>query len=172
MKTWKTKKVDGVEGIALRVVDRETQEFPSSAYDSVTEHDKDDRVISVVLPDERFLPFLQPGKQLPPKAIYTIKAEKTDGSVIQIPLEDQINNNKASPENAIGLQGYIRKGYNVWFDFESGKASHCPSWDCWAKWNDKFEGYCSEIHQSVGNSSGDEVKGFGGGATTSGNSFR
>lgn len=167
MKNWKTTKRDGKEGILLRTIDRDVHEFPTSAHDSVSELDKDSRPISVELPEERWLEFAPPGRQIGAKRIYTIKAEKRDGSVVQLALEDQINNNVASPENAIGLQFYSRRGINVFFDFETGEAAFCPSWDCWAKWNPKFEGFCSEVHRTITKGDEDPDAGFGKGATTS-----
>lgn len=168
MKTWKVAKRDGVEGIILREIDRELKELPDSAFGTTTQHDEDGRVLSVDVPEERFLPFAKPGARVGAKQIYTVTAEKPDGTVIQIPLEDQINNNVASPENAIGLQLYIRKGFNVWFDMETGEQAHCPTWDCWAKYNKKFDGYCSEAHREISKGETDEVagKGFSKGVTT------
>jgi hypothetical protein len=167
MKNWKIVKRDGKEGVLLRTIDREEYELPSTAYDSVTEHDKDGNPIKVDLPEERFLAFAKPGGRIGSKRIYTIKAEKTDGTMVQVPLEDQINNNVASPQNAIGLQFYARRGMNVFFDFDTGEAAFCPSWDCWAKWNSKFDGFCSAEHKAITKGDTDEPSGFSLGATTS-----
>lgn len=168
MKNWTVKTRDKQKGIVLREIDRELHELPASAYGSVTQHDHDDKPISVELQEERFLPFNAPAGRVAAKRLYTVKAEKADGAVIQIPLEDQINNNIASPQNAIGLQGYARRGVNVWFDFETGEAAFCPTWDCWAQWNQKYDGFCSPEHKEItkGDDSG-ERNTFGGAATTS-----
>lgn len=168
MKTWKTKTKDGVKGIALRVIDRDEYEFPAAAYGSETEHDKDGRPAKVDVPEERFLPFAAPGGRVGAKRLYTIKGEKADGSVIQIPLELQINNNVASPENAVGLRAYDRRGINVFYDYETGEGAFCPTWDCWAAWNPKLEGFCTEAHKEI-TKPNREGGAFGQGATTSRN---
>lgn len=166
MKNWKVTKKDGEQGITLRTVDRELVDMPTSAYDSYTEHDSDGRPLRVDLAEERFLPFAKSGGRVAAKRLYTVKGEKADGTVIQIPLEDQINNNIASPQNAIGLQHYSRRGINVFFDFETGEAAFCPTWDCWAQWNKEFDGFCCEAHRDI--TKGSETEGaFGQGATTS-----
>lgn len=171
MKNWKVVKRDGQAGIVLGEVDREEHELPASAFGAKVEHDKDDRVVSVEFPEERFLPFDKAGKNVGYKRLYTVKAEKTDGSVIQVPLEDQINNNVASPENAIGLQFYARRGVNLLFDFESGEAAFCPTWDCWAQWNKEFGGFCCAAHKEI-TKPDNEGGSFGQGATTSRNFVR
>lgn len=168
MKNWKVVTRDGNKGLLLREVDREYNENPSSAYGSTSTFDKDGYVTNTELPEERFVPFAKAGRRTGSKRIYTIKAEKADGTLIQIPLEDQINNNVASPENAIGLQLYSRRGVNVFFDYETGEAAFCPTWDCWAAWDPKLDGFCTEEHRNI--TKGDEDEGrFGSGATTSRN---
>ena len=166
MKTWKEKKVDGVQGIVLRDVDREIYELPESAFAAEVELDHDGKAKKVTLAEDRFLPFKDPGARVEAKRLYTVKAEKTDGTVVQIPLEPQINNNIAAPDMFIGLQFYTRKGYNVFFDLETGVSAHCPTWGCWAKWNKDLDGFCCEAHREItkpATSSGQ----FGEGATTS-----
>lgn len=153
------------DGVTLPPVDRELFELPSSAYQAEVEHDKDDRVVSVELAEERFIPFEKPGKVVEHKRIYTIKGVKKDGTVLQMPLEDQINNNIASPENAVGLQFYVRKGIIPFFDFATMAGAFCPTRDCWAKWNNKFEGFCCEQHKLI-TRPGDPTRGFGPGSTT------
>lgn len=169
MKNWKVTKQDGASGISLRTVDRELIEKPATAFDSTTTHDKDGRPLTVEMPEVRFFPFAKPGRPVATKRLYTIKGEKADGTLIQIPLEDQINNNIASPENAIGLQLYSRRGINVFFDFETGEAAFCPTWDCWAQWNKEFDGFCSDVHREItkGETQNAASSGFGAGATTS-----
>jgi len=166
MKTWKTKKVDGVKGIVLRDVDREIYELPESAFGAEVELDKDGKAIKVDLLEERFLPFTAPGARLEAKRLYTVKGEKTDGTVVQIPLEPQINNNIAAPDMFIGLQFYTRKGYNVFFDLETGVSAHCPTWGCWAEWNPEFGGFCCAQHREITQPESNAGQ-FGEGATTS-----
>lgn len=149
MKNWKVTTKDGQKGIMLRTIDREYHELPSTAYGAEVEHDHDKNPIKVTLAEDRFLPFGKVGARVAAKRLYTVKGEKPDGTVIQIPLENQINNNVASPENAIGLQMYQRRGINVLFDFETGEAAFCPTWDCWAPWNGKLNGFCSEEHKAI-----------------------
>lgn len=149
MKTWKTTTQDGVKGIVLREIDRELYELPASAFGSVTEHDKDGNAQEVAVPEARFLPFNEAGKRVANKRLYTVIAEKPDGTVVQIPLENQINNNIAAPDMFIGLQFYSRKGFNVFFDLETGKGAVCPTWDCWAAWDDKLDGFCCEAHRQI-----------------------
>lgn len=149
MKTWKTKTVDGVKGVVLREIDRERYPLPESAFGADVTLDGDAKAIEVVIPEERFLPFEKAGKRVAAKRLYTVKGEKPDGTVIQIPLEGQINNNLAAPDMFIGLQFYTRKGHNVFFDLETGVGAFCPTWDCWAEWNKEINGFCSEGHQNI-----------------------
>jgi len=151
MKTWKTKRVDGVKGIVLREIDRELVELPTSAFGADVTIDDDDRPIAVEIGDERFLPFAKPGKRVAAKRLYTVVGEKPDGTVVQIPLEGQINNNLAAPDMFIGLQFYTRKGFNVFFDLETGIGAVCPTWDCWAEWNKAkdMDGFCCEAHREI-----------------------
>lgn len=149
MKTWKTKKVDGVKGVVLREIDRERYPLPSSAYGATVTLDGDKHPVEVELPEERFIPFHRPGKRVGAKRLYTVKGEKPDGTVTQIPLEGQINNNLAAPDMFIGLQVYTRKGFDVFFDMETGEGAFCPTWDCWAEWNGDIGGFCSEVHQNI-----------------------
>jgi len=168
MKTWKTGKVDGKEGVFLRDVDREIFELPESAFGADVELNDDGHAVEVTLPEKRFMPFADAGARVEAKRLYTVKAEKTDGTIVQIPLEPQINNNVAAPDMFIGLQHYTRKGYNVLFDLETGIGAFCPTWGCWAKWNKDTEGYCSERHAEITKPSAVEGS-FGSGATTSRN---
>lgn len=167
MKTWKTKKVDGVKGITLRNVDRDLHELPESAYAADVELDTDGKATKVGLAEDRFLPFAEPGGRVAAKRLYTVKAEKPDGAVVQIPLEPQINNNVAAPDMFIGLQFYTRKGFNVFFDLETGEPAFCPTWDCWAEAG-KFDGCCSQAHAEITMPADDSSRNtFGGEATTS-----
>ena len=149
MKTWKTATRDKVKGIVLRDIDRELHELPASAFGADVSHDKDGNPVEVNVVEERFLPFAPPGKRVANKRLYTVIAEKPDGTVVQVPLEDQINNNVAAPDMFIGLQFYTRKGFNVFFDLETGVGAVCPTWDCWAEWNPKLEGFCTQVHKDI-----------------------
>jgi hypothetical protein len=149
MKTWKTKKVDGAKGVSLREIDRDRYPLPQSAFGADVTLDDDKKAIAVEIPEERFMAFDKPGKRIAAKRLYTVKGEKPDGSVTQIPLEGQINNNLAAPDMFIGLQFYTRKGFNVFFDLETGVGAFCPTWDCWAEWNKDINGFCSEAHRNI-----------------------
>ena len=155
------------EGIKLPPVDREEFELPSSAFGAKVKLNKDGNPVTVTIPKENILPFAEPGKRVGAKRLYTVKAVKPDGSVTQIPFEAQINNNVASPENALGLQYYVRKGFMVLFDFGSGTGAFCPTWDCWAKWNPEFGGFCCLAHKEITAPESESGPGFGEGSTTS-----
>jgi hypothetical protein len=171
METIEDTKPEVAPGVDLREVNREDYELPSSAYGAVVKHDKDGRPIEVKLTKGRRLAFDKPGRRLAGKRLYTIKGEKPDGSVIQIPLEGQINNQVASPDNFIGIRFYQRRGVRLFFDLETGTGDFCPAWDCWAAWNDKFGGFCCPQHKEL---TKPDPRGsiIGEGATTSGNAWR
>lgn len=153
-------------GVNLKAVNREDHELPSSAFGAKVTHDKDGNPTKVELAHERRLVFDKPGKRVGAKRLYTVKAQKPDGSLIQIPLEGQINNNVASPENFLGLRYYEKKGFQIFFDYDTGKGEVCPSWDCWAQWNDLYDGFCCQEHKDITKpNKGDGA--FGAQATTS-----
>lgn len=167
---------DGVEvrGVILPDVDREKLGFqiPSAAWGAKPVYeipgDPTSRVVDAIVPTNRFVPFDKPGREVAAKAIYTVKAHHLNGRLTQIPLEDQINNNVASPETFVGLQPYVRKGVTFFFDMANGKGLFCPTQNCWAEWNDEFRGFCSEYHRGI--TDPEEAKGrsgFGLDATTS-----
>ncbi len=153
-------------GITLPNVDREEYPRPSGAYGSIVEMDDDGRVLSVDLPEDRVFPFAKPGKRVKHDVLYTVKAMKPSGAVVQLPLEDQINNQGASPENMIGVAPYVRKGFILFWDTMKGKGEFCPTKDCFAKWNDKFTGFCHPEHKAITSPEGNSA-GFGEGVTTS-----
>lgn len=160
MAAWKvvTKEIDGekVRGIMLPAVDPDaTNHEPTAMYGGTME--------------ERFMPFQPAGKRVEAKAIYTVKMLKLDGSVVQVGLEDQINNNVAAPSTFLGLHPYVRKGFTIFFDAGTGVGAFCPTWGCWAEWDKKADGgYCSETHQKITvGDTGEAPAGFGAGATTS-----
>ena len=152
------------EGLILPNVDREEYPTPSGAYGAEAVLDDDGRVVSVELAKDRLMPFAKPGKAVKHDVLYTVKAMKPSGAVVQLPLEDQINNQVASPENMVGVSPYVRKGYILFWD--KGKGVFCPTKDCFAKWDDKFTGFCHPSHRAITAPEGDS-KGFGEGATTS-----
>ncbi len=154
------------EGVTLPNVDREEFPNPSGAYGAVAELDKDGRVLSVELAEDRVMPFDNPGKRVKHDVLYTVKAMKPSGAVVQLPLEDQINNHVASPENMVGVMPYVRKGFILLWDTAKGKGVFCPTKDCFAKWDDKFTGFCHPSHRDITNPSAGTT-GFGEGATTS-----
>jgi hypothetical protein len=94
------------------------------------------------------LPFDKPGKSLPGKQLYTIKAIDPSGVLVQLPWENQINNNIASPGDALGLRFYERKGFTLLFDFKTETGTYCPTLDCWAAWGE-FGGFCSALHRNI-----------------------
>ena len=152
---WKVVTRDGVRGLMLPAVDvEEIDHEPDSTYGGSL--------------DERFLPFAKPGMRVEAKSIYTVKGVHKDGTVVQLPLEDQINNNVASPETFLGLQAYIRKGMTVFFDPMQGIGAFCPTWACWAEWNDKNpRGFCCEAHMKATIGENEAPSGFAQNATTS-----
>lgn len=95
------------------------------------------------------VPFAPPGRKVEHKVIYTVKALSPDGVLVQLPLEEQINNHVASPEDFVGLRFYTRKGFNLFWDFEQRLGVFCPTRDCWAKWNIQFDGACSPQHKAI-----------------------
>ena len=161
---------EAATGVKLREVNREDYEFPSTAYGAKCKFDKDGNVTGVTLPKERFLSFDKPGKRIDAKRLYTVKSEKANGAVVQLPLEGQINNNVASPDNYIGIRKYQKRGFNIFFDFETGIGAFCPARDCWAAWNNSFGGFCTPAHKELTQPeqrSGGSI--FNQDATTSGN---
>lgn len=93
-----------------------------------------------------FLHFQAPGQNLPKKRLYTIKALKPNGELVQLPFEPQIQNNAGGdPEDAIGLRRYARKGYLLLMDMISMQPVYCAAWGCWAR-ADGRTGFCSDKH--------------------------
>jgi hypothetical protein len=101
-----------------------------------------------------------PGRALnKAKKLRVMKAIKPDGTIIQLPLEDQINNAVAGrPGDQIGLLTYTDKGYVLLQD-PNKYPYYCYAVDCWAaamrkaiekKFPEHVEatgtGFCSEAH--------------------------
>lgn len=94
----------------------------------------------------KFLHFQNPGQNLPKKRLYTIKAFKPEGGLVQLPFEPQIQNNAGGdPEDAIGLRRYARKGYLLLMDPITLQPVYCAAWGCWAQADGKT-GFCSVRH--------------------------
>jgi len=92
------------------------------------------------------LAFDTPGRNLPKKRLYNIKAIHKDGRIVQLPFEAQIQNNAGGDEaDAIGLRRYQRKGMYVLIDWDTLIPVYCASWDCWAQ-AVGGTAFCSERH--------------------------
>lgn len=142
----------------------------SGAFGTKSTLDKDGRVVSTEwLSDGEsvVLPFTPPGQRLPNKSIFTVKAISPDGVLVQLPLEDQINNNTASPVDFVGLRVYQRKGFNILMDLTSGETVYCPAWDCYAPSLGQFRGACSGVHETALFRQRDEAGALSSGVTTS-----
>mgnify|MGYP001574185583 CR=1 FL=1 len=130
------------------------------------------------------LPFAPAGRPIPSsKPLYTIKAVHTDGRLVQLPFEEQINNTAAGDhDDAIGLNRYARKvdaaGDVIMYlliDLNTMIPVYCPARDCWAQRGDPSNRFfCCPQHLSVtipGNFKGakaEQYKGLmSGGVTTS-----
>lgn len=95
------------------------------------------------------LHFDRPGRNLPKKRLYNIKGLHRDGRFVQLPFEEQIQNNAGGdPEDAIGLRRYQRKGIKLFIDMMTLVPLYCAAWDCWAQAEQEgqFVGFCSERH--------------------------
>jgi hypothetical protein len=104
----------------------------------------------VIVPEKvDTLKFSKPGRNLPKKRLYTIKAIHKNGTLVQLPYEAQIQNNAGGdPEDAIGLRRYQRKGIKVLIDFQTLVPIYCAAWDCWAQaaQSGPFVGFCTQRH--------------------------
>lgn len=97
----------------------------------------------------RFLSFDRPGRNLPKKRLYTIKAIHKDGRFVQLPFEAQVQNNAGGdPEDAIGLRRYQRKGITLLINMETMIPVYCGAWGCWAQaaQDGNFVAFCSLRH--------------------------
>lgn len=104
----------------------------------------------VISPDRvKTLSFDRPGRNLPKKRLYNIKAIHKDGRLVQLPFESQIQNNAGGdPEDAIGLRRYQRKGIHLLIDWDTLVPVYCAAWDCWGQASQRgnFVGFCSMRH--------------------------
>lgn len=97
----------------------------------------------------RVLHFQAPGRNLPKKRLYTIKAIHKDGRLVQLPFEPQIQNNAGGdPEDAIGMRRYERKGIHILIDWATLMPVYCASWGCFAQAEQvgQFAGFCTTKH--------------------------
>jgi hypothetical protein len=97
----------------------------------------------------KYLQFSKPGRNLPKKRLYNIKALHKDGRLVQLPYESQIQNNAGGdPEDAIGLRRYQRKGIHLFIDFTTMVPVYCAAWDCWAQAQQggNYVGFCTLRH--------------------------
>lgn len=114
----------------------------------------------------RTLKFTKPGRNLPKKRLYNIKAIHKDGRIVQLPAEPQIQNNAGGdPEDAIGLNRYRRKGIHLLIDWTTLIPTYCAAWDCWAQAaaTGPHVGFCSLRHAK--HTLPNAYKGVGDGAT-------
>ena len=147
---WKVVEQDGQRGLILPDVDAEDFDMPTSAaYQAEVELADDDQILSVKVPTKRFVPFAKPGLRVEADRLYTVKAVTPSGMLVQIPLEDQINNQKAAPSMALGLAVYSIKGFLIYYDITSQVGAWCPTKNCWAEWNAKYAGFCVPAHRAI-----------------------
>lgn len=110
----------------------------------------DDQLFAIDHTKIEGLPFdTVAGRNLPKKRLYCVKAIHKDGRLVQLPFEQQIQNNAGGDEeDAIGLRRYQRKGIRLLFDFETFLPVYCAAWDCWAKATveGRSVGFCSDKH--------------------------
>lgn len=100
----------------------------------------------------KFVHFMQPGQNLPKKRLYTVKAMKPNGALIQLPFEPQISNTAGGDrEDAIGLRRYQRKGFEVFYNFETSTPLFCAAWGCFAQSQGSglYKDFCTSGHARV-----------------------
>lgn len=140
-----------------------------SAFGTESTFDEEGKVLTTSYKDKGTtnpLPFTEPGLPVGNRNIYTVKAVDPAGVLVQLPLEDQINNNTASPEDFIGLRTYQRKGFTILFDLTNARGTYCPAADCWAAWDDRYRGGCSPQHERLLFAKKDNAGNFSQGVTT------
>lgn len=105
----------------------------------------------------RFVHFRHPGGNLPAKRLYTVKAMQPNGTLVQLPFEDQINNTAGSDRSdAIGLRRYERKGYRIFMDWNTLQPLYCAAYGCFAAAlgiNEEYAGqyrhFCGQAHAQL-----------------------
>lgn len=97
------------------------------------------------------LPFAPPGRTLPAKKpLYTVKAIHLDGRLVQLPFEEQIQNTAGGDlADAIGLRRYQRRGIVILIDWDTLMPVYCPAYECWAKANPAYSGFCVPQHRAL-----------------------
>lgn len=158
------KRTEDGKGVILPDVDTERYPEASAAYLAKVTFEKDGKIKNVTVPKGRVLPFDKPARRVEAKRLITVKAHRPDGGIVQLPLEGQINNQVASPADFIGLRGFIRKNFTIFFDFETGQPAFCKTWGCYAEALPELDGYCHTSHKGI--TAPEESSGaFGAGAT-------
>lgn len=110
----------------------------------------DDTVFQIDPEKAKGLPFHQPNRNLQRKSLYTIKAVKPDGRLVQIPFEAQLMNNAGGdPADAIGLRREQRKGTILLVEWDTLIPLYCPAADCYAKANPEFTYFCHPRHRAL-----------------------
>lgn len=119
--------------------------FASSPVGDIT-HTYDTQEFTVDEDKVAYLYFTPPGLPLPKKKLYCVKAFKPDGTFVQLPFEEQIQNTAGSGrDDAIGLRRYQNKGFVILFDFAELRPVYCAAWDCFAQAQPDRD-FCSPAH--------------------------
>lgn len=127
--------MDGLGPTAFSAVLHGEQQFDPADQEFTIDEDK-----------YKYLHFAKPGQNLPKKRLYTVKGFHKDGRLSQFPFEPQIQNTAGGdPEDAIGLQRYLRKGVKLLIDMTTLQPIYCAAWGCWAQ-ADGETGFCSLRH--------------------------
>lgn len=105
------------------------------------------------------------------KPLYSVGAVMPNGTLVKLPLEQQINNQVVAAGELIGLRVYERKGAVILWDFDKNVGVFCPAWSCFAKWDADGAGFCSAAcRDATERPTGGRL--FGSNATTSANAVR
>lgn len=117
------------------------------------------------------LEFTEPGTNRVRRQ-FTVKAISPSGSLVQLPLAPQINNQAADETGSmLGVTKFQKEGFTLLWDFDANVGAYCPLGDCWAKWDDEFSGFCCQGHKAA--LPARENPGlFGRGATTTATKWR
>lgn len=127
----------------------ETDLGPTSFAVDIDEASTEENTVFTVDEDRlKKLHFTKPGARVASKKLFTVKAFNPNGTLIQLPFEAQIQNTAASSrEDAIGLRRYQSKGFQLLYDFDTGRTIYCATWDCWAQARPGND-FCSDGHQN------------------------